>query len=115
MAKRRSKFGEFLGCSNYPDCKSIYDLDDDGKPVKKVKKEKEYSDEFDCPKCDGKMVKRSSKVSGFWGCDTWPKCDGKRDLEGNPLEFSKKKKRCGKKKTKRSKKKRTKKSKKSKP
>lgn len=115
LAKRRSKFGEFLGCSNYPDCKSIYDLDDDGKPVKKVKKEKEYSDEFDCPKCDGKMVKRSSKVSGFWGCDTWPKCDGKRDLEGNPLEFSKKKKRYGKKKTKRSKKKRTKKSKKSKP
>lgn len=41
MVKRKSKYGEFAGCQNYPKCKSIADLDGNFKdPKKKGKKGK---------------------------------------------------------------------------
>ena len=60
---RTGKYGEFVACSNYPDCKYI-------------KKEEIKSVEIcDCPKCSGKIVeKKSRKGKIFYGCDKYPKC-----------------------------------------
>lgn len=62
---RRGRFGEFIGCGNYPECKYI----------QKEKQVLEYLDE-DCPKCNSKLVKRySAKAkSDFVGCSDFPKC-----------------------------------------
>lgn len=52
------KFGPFIACSGYPDCKYIH------KNVAKVK----------CPDCKGDLVERRWKGGKFWGCGSYPKC-----------------------------------------
>ncbi|PIP28366.1 MAG: DNA topoisomerase I [Candidatus Moranbacteria bacterium CG23_combo_of_CG06-09_8_20_14_all_35_22] len=63
MAIKRGKFGMFLGCSAYPNCKNI----------KKI----ENKTGINCPKCTvGEIVERKSKRGRiFYGCNTYPKCD----------------------------------------
>ncbi|MBQ8891721.1 MAG: type I DNA topoisomerase [Bacilli bacterium] len=60
---RKGKYGEFVACSDYPNCKYI----------KKEKKEENVI--IDCPNCDGKIVERRSKKGKiFYGCNNYPKC-----------------------------------------
>lgn len=65
LVYRQGRYGEFVGCGNYPECKYI----------KKDEKPIEYTGE-DCPKCGSKMVKRySAKTkSDFEACSNFPKC-----------------------------------------
>lgn len=60
MVIRTGKFGKFLGCSNFPECKNIKRLD----KVVGV-----------CPEC-GKPVaeKKSKKGTLFYGCTGYPDC-----------------------------------------
>ena len=62
---KKSRYGEFTACSNYPKCKYI-------KP-----KEKELPKEIiPCPKCDGMIVEKKTKRGKiFYGCNNYPKCD----------------------------------------
>ena len=45
---RKGRYGEFVACSNYPQCKYI------------KKEEKEIVEVCDCPNCDGKIVEKHS-------------------------------------------------------
>ncbi len=63
MEIKRGRFGEFLGCSGYPDCKNI-------KAIVK-------STGVKCPKCGkGQLVERHARKTGkaFYGCDQFPTC-----------------------------------------
>ncbi len=60
---RKGRYGSFVACSNYPDCKYI-------KAEPKV-----VVEVCDCPNCDGKIVERKSKRGKlFYGCNNYPKC-----------------------------------------
>ncbi len=60
---RKGKYGKFIACSNYPECKYI------------KQDEKQEEEICDCPKCDGKIVmKKSRKGKIFYGCNNYPKC-----------------------------------------
>ncbi len=60
---RKGRYGQFVACSNYPECKYI------------VKEEKEEKEICDCPNCDGKIIeKKSRKGKVFYGCNNYPKC-----------------------------------------
>ncbi len=60
---RKGRYGEFVACSNYPECKYI-------KQEPKVELEI-----CDCPNCNGKIVeKKSRKGKLFYGCNNYPKC-----------------------------------------
>jgi DNA topoisomerase-1 len=64
LVKRKSKYGEFVACSNYPTCKYI------------KKEEKEVKVVMHCPKCDGNILeKKTRRGKVFWGCSNYPKCD----------------------------------------
>jgi DNA topoisomerase-1 len=65
MVKRRSRFGEFLGCSGYPDC--------DG--IKRMKSEPVKTG-VTCPECrEGEVLERRSRRGKlFFGCGRYPKC-----------------------------------------
>lgn len=55
----RGKFGEFIACSGYPDCKYIY----------------QEKASFKCPVCKtGDVVKKKWRGGTFWGCSNYPKC-----------------------------------------
>ncbi|MBP9023885.1 MAG: type I DNA topoisomerase [Spirochaetes bacterium] len=61
MLKKLGKFGYFLACSGFPECRNSKSL-----PLGK------------CPKdnCDGSVVKRSSKKGRpFYSCSNYPDCD----------------------------------------
>ena len=63
MVVKRGRFGEFLACTNYPDCKGT-------KPI---------SLGVDCPKCKTGFLseRRSRKGKVFYGCSNYSKtsCD----------------------------------------
>ncbi|MDO8551824.1 MAG: type I DNA topoisomerase [bacterium] len=59
---RIGRFGRFLSCSKFPECKFT-------KPYLK-------DAGFTCPKCGSPVVLRKSKKGKtFYGCSTWPACD----------------------------------------
>jgi len=61
MLIRESRFGKFLACSGYPECKTTKPYD---KPICK------------CPKCGNDIYKRRSKKGKtFYGCSGYPNCD----------------------------------------
>lgn len=70
MEIKMGRFGKFLACSNYPECKNIKSLKDfspnGGAP--------EETGEI-CPKCGSKTVFREGKFGRFIGCEKYPECD----------------------------------------
>jgi DNA topoisomerase-1 len=67
------RFGTFLGCSDYPNCKTIVNLDKEGKP--KPPKEPAEPTGVICHKCGkGELVIRQSKRGPFMGCNKFPRC-----------------------------------------
>ena len=60
MLKKLGRFGFFLACSGFPDCRNPKSI-----PLAK------------CPKCDGDVVSRKTKGRGkvFFGCTKYPDCD----------------------------------------
>lgn len=64
MLIKRGRFGRFLACSGFPECKNTKNLP----PV---------SLNITCPKCkEGEVVERSTRKGRmFYGCSLYPKCD----------------------------------------
>src|SRR5438093_352897 len=62
LAKRRGRFGPFIGCTGYPDCKYVK------KQVEKMG--------VVCPDCGkGELVRRRGRGrSVFFGCERYPEC-----------------------------------------
>ena len=62
---RKGKFGDFVGCSGYPDCTYIRS------------QTKEIPDNAKtCPKCkQGKLIMRKGKYGNFLACNRYPDCD----------------------------------------
>lgn len=62
MVVKVGRYGKFLACPGYPDCKN----------VKKLVVE----NGAECPKCGGKVVvKKTKKGRVFYGCGEYPNCD----------------------------------------
>ena len=62
MVVKFGKYGKFIACPGYPECKNI----------KKIVNETGA----ECPKCGGKVVlKKSKRGRVFYGCDHYPECD----------------------------------------
>ncbi len=62
---KKSRYGKFIACSNYPTCKYI----------KNDKEEKEVKEIMPCPKCEGKIIEKKTKRGKiFYGCSNYPKC-----------------------------------------
>jgi DNA topoisomerase-1 len=72
MIIKKSRFGPFLGCSGYPECKNTRRIGKDGKPVPLPE-----PTGVTCPKCGaGELMQRRGKFGRpFYGCNRYPKCD----------------------------------------
>lgn len=58
LRQMRGKYGEFVACSGYPECKYV--------ERKKLP--------FQCPQCDNDIIERAWRGGKFWGCAGYPKC-----------------------------------------
>ena len=70
MAVKRGRFGQFLGCTGYPDCKNIQKMGKDGKVTKQ---ETVLSDEV-CENCGKPMAVKRGRYGQFLGCTGYPEC-----------------------------------------
>ncbi len=62
MVIKTGRYGKFLACPGYPECKNV----------------KKYVEETGavCPKCGGKVIiKHTKKGRIFYGCSNYPKCN----------------------------------------
>ena len=58
MHEMIGRFGPFIACSGFPECKYIH----------------QNVAGFKCPKDDGDVVERKWRGGTFWGCKNYPKC-----------------------------------------
>jgi len=66
MIIKTGRFGKFLACSGFPDCKSTKTINDETKKTG-VK----------CPQCDQAelVMKKTKRGKIFYGCPNWPDCN----------------------------------------
>ncbi len=62
MIIKWGRYGRFLACSGYPECKTTKQLD-----VEKA--------EGKCPKCGSPLIIRRGRFGRFISCENYPKCD----------------------------------------
>ena len=62
MLRRTGKFGKYLACSNYPECRNI--ISESAEEISAVR----------CPKCGENMVVKSGKFGKFLACPSYPDC-----------------------------------------
>ena len=58
LREMMGRFGKFVSCSGYPDCKYI----------------QQNKAGFQCPQDKGDVVERKWRGGTFWGCKNYPKC-----------------------------------------
>jgi len=78
MVMKMGRFGKFLACSNYPDCKNIKSFKD----IYQQNQEPEYTGET-CEKCGSRTVYRNGKFGRFIGCEKYPECDFVKNITLN--------------------------------
>jgi DNA topoisomerase-1 len=90
MMVRWNKYGRFLGCAGFPECKNTKSL-----PSEEAKGEK-------CDQCQSPMVIKSGRLGRFLACTRYPDCRGTRSLpRGNkrleiPKDWKEDCEKCGK-------------------
>jgi DNA topoisomerase-1 len=63
LQRKYGRFGPFVGCSGYPECKYI-------------KKDPPKSTGITCPQCSkGEIVERRTRFGLMYGCERYPDCD----------------------------------------
>ena len=71
MIVKRGRFGKFIACSNFPECKNV---------LKEEKKEPEKTGEK-CPECgEGDLIIRKGRFGDFIACSRFPKCKYTRKI-----------------------------------
>ncbi len=72
MIVRWNRYGRFLGCSAYPECKNT-------KPIDKLP-EVDLADEK-CPQCEGELAVKSGRFGPFVACTNYPDCRFTRPVD----------------------------------
>ncbi len=74
MVVKMSRFGKFLACSNFPQCRNTKPLDEKGE-IEKEEKSNEV-----CEKCGSPMVVKKGRFGKFLACSGYPECKNIKPL-----------------------------------
>jgi DNA topoisomerase I len=72
MVVRLGRYGKFLSCSKFPDCKGMKDLSGGEENLDFNK----YMRPEKCPECGSMLVLKNGKYGKFWACEKYPECKG---------------------------------------
>lgn len=79
LVYRNSRYGKFISCSNFPQCKYTRSLEN------KEKEKPEPTGKM-CPECGSELLKRKSRFGTYFlGCSAFPKCRYMENLEGERI------------------------------
>src|SRR6202161_3132458 len=67
MVLKKGRFGQFLACSGYPDCKTTKQLGEAQKP-------KDIPLDEKCPQCENQLIKKYGRYGEFIACSNYPTC-----------------------------------------
>ena len=67
MVLKKGRFGQFMACLGYPECKTTKQLGQAAKPADVPLDEA-------CPKCANKLVKKFGRFGEFIACSSYPTC-----------------------------------------
>ncbi|HUP64214.1 MAG TPA: type I DNA topoisomerase [Thermoanaerobaculia bacterium] len=70
MVMKFGRFGEFLACKNYPECKTTKEI---------PKGDTATDEEVTCDKCSRPMTLKRSRFGQFWACTGYPECKSTKD------------------------------------
>ncbi len=75
MIVKKGRFGKFLACPNYPECKNTMPYNEESKSVIE-------SDEV-CEKCGTNMVVKKGRFGEFLACPNYPECKNTKQIVKN--------------------------------
>jgi DNA topoisomerase-1 len=75
MVIKMGRFGKFLACTGYPECKTTKPLNKEGAVVEPVLTEER------CEKCQKQMAIVEGRYGKYLKCTGAPECDGKKPIE----------------------------------
>ncbi|OGE76176.1 MAG: DNA topoisomerase I [Candidatus Doudnabacteria bacterium RIFCSPLOWO2_01_FULL_48_57] len=74
MVIKFGRFGQFMACVDYPECKGTKQLPEEEAAEKKIKEENKQIGGA-CPVCEhGHLVVKKGRFGFFIGCDKYPEC-----------------------------------------
>lgn len=73
MVIKFGRFGEFMACSNYPECKTTKEI------AKAEAQQAEGEEPLVCDKCGKPMALKRSRFGQFWACTGYPDCKNTKD------------------------------------
>ena len=73
MIFKNGRFGKFLACPNYPECKCTKAIDKNGN-VAETEAPTITLAGFKCESCGGEMVVRNGRYGTFYACQNYPTC-----------------------------------------
>lgn len=79
MVIRTGRFGKFLACSGFPDCKNAKPLEE--------KSEEQPADVPPCEKCGAPMTLKRGRFGPFYGCSRYPECTNIRNMRDKKLDI----------------------------
>lgn len=88
MVIKTGRYGKFLACSNFPDCKNTKPINNGQTPAQAVEQSEEikalnekHKDEV-CDKCGSPMAVKTGRFGPFLACTAYPKCKNIKNLNG---------------------------------
>ncbi len=85
MAVKFGKSGEFLGCTGYPDCKSIKNFTRNEKgEIEIVERSADQPAGIDCELCGRPLVIKNGPRGEFLGCSGYPECKNIKNFKRTP-------------------------------
>jgi len=82
MLVKTGRFGPFLACSNFPECRNIKSMNKEATPEQSEKLNalnEQFKDEV-CSKCGSKMVVKNGRFGPFLACSAYPKCKNIKNI-----------------------------------
>ncbi len=81
MLIKTGRYGQFLACSNFPECKNIKSLKKNSPEQDEKMKELEEKHKDDvCEKCGSPMAIKVGRFGPFLACSAYPKCKNIKNL-----------------------------------
>ena len=90
MVIKFGRFGQFLACANYPECKTTREVENGKRKTENVKSEadsenannSENSEEIpSCELCGKNMALKRGRFGAFYGCTGYPECKNIRKID----------------------------------
>lgn len=72
MVIRVGRYGKFLSCDRFPECKGMKDISGGEESLDYDK----YFKPEKCPECGSKLNLKHGKYGQFWACEKYPECKG---------------------------------------